>query len=322
MEFRLDPDQVDMRDTVARFFADRFPLDAVAERESGDLDRATWAQMADLGICGLLADPAKGGSGLGVLEAALVFEQVGSHLVPGPLAWTVLAAPLIDGAAAGEVVVAGCLAGEESQVEGAEDADVVVVLRPDRVVAHRRAEVDLHRLAPLDPSARVARVVPVGDGEVVGDRSAADRMRLVGTVLASAELAGVASRALDVAREHALARHQFGAPIGSFQAVKHMLADMYVDATLAQSATYAAAAVVDSPGEDDPMRAAAAAKVLATTAAVDGASTAIQVLGGMGFTWDMPPNHLLKRAWHAAHRFGAEDAHAEWIGGGLIGVAR
>ena len=125
----------------------------------------------------------------------------------------------------------------------------------------------------------------------------------------------MASRALDTARAYALERQQFDVPIGSFQAIKHLLADMYVRMTLAQSATYAAAAVADEPGGDDPVRAASAAKLLAAEAAIEGASTAVQVLGGMGFTWDMLPNYLLKRAWHLEHGFGRRDAHAQRLGG-------
>ena len=147
-------------------------------------------------------------------------------------------------------------------------------------------------------------------------------LRLLGTVLSAALLVGVATRALDVARAYALERHQFGVPIGSFQAVKHMLADMYVRGGLAQSATYAAAAVAQQPDGDDPARAAAAAKLLAAEAAVANASTAVQVLGGMGFTWDMLPNHLLKRAWVLEQGFGAADDHALRLGATLTAATR
>ena len=132
----------------------------------------------------------------------------------------------------------------------------------------------------------------------------------------------MATRALDVARAYALERHQFGVPIGSFQAVKHMLADMYVRGGLAQSATYAAAAVAQQPDGDDPARAASAAKLLAAEAAVANASTAVQVLGGMGFTWDMLPNHLLKRAWVLEQGFGAADDHALRLGATLTAATR
>jgi alkylation response protein AidB-like acyl-CoA dehydrogenase len=103
-------------------------------------------------------------------------------------------------------------------------------------------------------------------------------------------------------------------PIGSFQAIQHVLADMYVRTALARSATYAAAAVLDDPGIGDPVRASAAAKLLAGEAALENARAAIQVHGGMGFTWAMLPGYLLKRAWVLEHAFGSADAHALALG--------
>ena len=152
----------------------------------------------------------------------------------------------------------------------------------------------------------------------MADQATAERLRLLGTVLSAAGAAGIAAQALETARTYALERHQFDVPIGSFQAVKHLLADRYVATVLAQSSTYAAAAVLDDPGADDPARAASAAKLLAADAAIDGAATAVQVLGGMGFTWDMLPNHLLKRAWVYEQSFGVADDHARDLGTALV----
>jgi alkylation response protein AidB-like acyl-CoA dehydrogenase len=127
-------------------------------------------------------------------------------------------------------------------------------------------------------------------------------------------LLGVSDAALDASRRWALEREQFGVPIGSFQAVQHLLADMYVRTALARSATYAAAATLDDPLIGDPVRAAAAAKLLAGEAALANARVAIQVHGGMGFAWEMPPHYLLKRAWVLEHAFGDADAHALALG--------
>lgn len=327
MEFSLDEGQVELQQTVARFCADRFPLDAVLAREGAPTDRALWAAMADLGLFGLLLREDAGGSGLGPVEGALVFEQLGSHLAPGPVLWTVLAAPLVPGAADGEVLVGGVAAADVADgtalVEHAADLDVLLVVHDDRVVAHRTADLPAPvALDPLDPLTLVGRVAGLAGGAEVGGAAVAAELTLLGTVLTASLLAGVASRALEVARAYALERHQFGAPIGSFQAVKHLLADMYVRSSLAQSATYAAAAVVQEPGDDDPARATAGAKLLAAEAAIANAGTAVQVLGGMGFTWDMLPNHLLKRAWVLEQSFGHADDHALHLGSTLAGLAR
>jgi alkylation response protein AidB-like acyl-CoA dehydrogenase len=136
------------------------------------------------------------------------------------------------------------------------------------------------------------------------------RLRLVGTVLAAASLVGIAQGALDVAKEYALQRHQFGVPIGSFQAIKHLLADCYVRTELARSATYAAAAMVGGASVDDAGKAASTAKLLAGEAGITNGRTAVQVLGGMGFTWEMLPHYYLKRAWVLEESFGTGDAHA------------
>jgi alkylation response protein AidB-like acyl-CoA dehydrogenase len=315
MEFRLDEGQLELQETVARFCADRFPLDALAGREGAAVDPTTWSRLADIGLLGIL----EAGSGLGVVDAAIAFEQLGSHLAPGPVLWTVLAAPLVPGAGAGTQLVAGveasAITDRSVDVAQAADADVLLVLSDDAVVAHRTAELDPPKaLDAFDPLTPVGRFSALGTGKVIGDSTDSATLRLRGTVLAAAMQVGVATRALEVARAYALERHQFGAPIGSFQAVKHLLADMYVRGSIAQSATYAAAAVLQDPGRDDPRRSAAGAKLLAGEAAIANAGAAIQVLGGMGFTWDMLPNHLLKRAWVLEHEFGDVEQHEAELG--------
>ena len=342
MEFRLDEAQVGLQETVARFCVDRFPFDSIAAREGAPLDRALWRDLAALGVQSLMLGEDRGGSGLGPLEGAIVFEQLGEHLVEGPLLWSVLAAPLVDGAADGEVVVGGVSVGggpggggpvggvaADSAVDGVAivehgaDLDVVLVVRDHSVEQYHRAELpEPVPLEPLDPLTPVVQMSGLVGGAVVGDESVARGLRDLGTVLVAAASSGIAARSLEVARSYALERQQFDAPIGSFQAVKHLLADMYVRAGLAQSSVYAAAAVLQEPGDDDPAAAAAAAKVVASDAAITNASTAVQVLGGMGFTWDMLPNHLLKRAWVLEHTFGTGEHHAEQLGAALVEANR
>jgi alkylation response protein AidB-like acyl-CoA dehydrogenase len=307
---------------VDRFCSDRFPLEAVGSREGGPIDRTGWKELAGLGVLGLLLGEDRGGSGLGVVEGAIVFEQLGSHLAPGPLLWTVLASAFVDGAAGGDVLVGGldarALEDGSAVVEHADVIDALVVVEDESIVVHRIADLGAPRpMDPLDPLTPVGRFTGVTGGTIVGDARAARDLDVVGTVLSAALLCGVASRALDVARAYALERHQFGVPIGSFQAIKHLLADMYVTSGLAQSAMYAAAAGVDESTGSDAARGASAAKLLAGEAAIANAGTAIQVLGGMGFTWDMLPNYLLKRAWVLEQGFGTADDHARRLGAEL-----
>lgn len=146
-------------------------------------------------------------------------------------------------------------------------------------------------------------------GIAVGTSELAWSLRLRGVLLAAALQVGVAAATLERAVSHAKERHQFGRPVGSFQAMKHLCADMLVRAELARCAVHHAAALVDQPqaardeaeaaGTDPaemPRRATAGAKLLADEAAVRNARTCIQVHGGMGFTWEAPLHLYLKRA--------------------------
>ena len=321
MEFRLDDEQLELQDTVRRFCAAQFSPEQIRRREGRPIDRSEWRALAGLGVFGLLVPEADGGAGLGVVEAAIVFEQLGAHLVTGPVVWSALAARHVAGAASGDRIVGGVEQEEPPLlVEHAADVDALLVLRADGV----HVVTDLppfEALAPFDPLTPVGRCDRLPRGERVGDASDAARARLVGTVLGAAMLLGVSDAALERSRRYALDREQFGVPIGSFQAVQHLLADMYVRTALARSATYAAAAVLDDASIGDAPRATAAAKLLAGEAARANARAAIQVHGGVGVTWEMLPNHLLKRSWVLEHAFGDADAHALALGSSLVDAA-
>src|SRR5262245_11726091 len=315
MDFRLDEEQLELQDTVRRFCAARFAPERIAQREGRPIDRAAWRELAELGVLGLLVPAADGGPGLGAVEGALVFEQLGAHLVGSPALWSTLAAPHLAGAAGGERLVGGVAVippGDEPiLVEHAGEIDALLVLQSDGVFVCSRSELPAcEPLAPLDPLTPVGRFDALPRGTPVGDARAASELRRVGTVLAAAMLLGVSSAAPAASHRSALARAQFRVPIGSVQAIQHNLADMYVRGALARSATYAAAAAVDDAEIGNPSRASAAAKLLAGEAALENARAAVQVHGGVGFTWEMLPNYLLKRAWVLEQLFGDSDAHA------------
>lgn len=324
MEFRLDEGQVELQSTARRFCATRFPLDRAGEREGSPVDRVVWKELGDLGVLGVLAPERAGGSGLGAVEAAVALEQLAAHLAPVPVLWSVLAAPLVEGVAPGDRLVGGVedrsADGEPLVIEHAGDLDALLVLRSSGVyLVDGHHLPDPQPLVPFDPLTPVGGLDALPPGEQIGDAAEGARLRLLGTALSAAMLLGLADRALDVARDHAQERRQFGVPIGSFQAVKHILADMYVRTAQARSATYAAAAVIDDPAVGDQARTVAGAKLLAGEAAVANAGAAVQVLGGMGFTWAMPPHYLLKRAWLLDQGFGTADDHALAIGSALGG---
>src|SRR6185503_7685301 len=107
MDFRLDEAQRELSETVRRFCEERFAPARIREREGRPIDRADWRAMAELGVFALRVPEARGGLGLGVVEAAIAFEQLGAHLVNGPALWSTLAAPFLDGVASGERLVGG-----------------------------------------------------------------------------------------------------------------------------------------------------------------------------------------------------------------------
>jgi alkylation response protein AidB-like acyl-CoA dehydrogenase len=322
MEFRLRDEQLALQDAVRRLCAERFPVEQIAAREGQPADRATWRALVELGIFGLLA-PESDGLDVGMIEAVIAFEQLGAHLVSGPVLWTTLAARYVDGAARGDRRVSGVAddGAPPFVVEHAAEIDALLVLRDDGAFVCQSD--DLPRfaaLAPLDPLTPVGCCGALPRGACVADARDAASLRTAGTVLCAALALGVSDAALEVARRYALDRQQFGVPIGSFQAIQHLLADMYVRTALARSATYAAAAVIDDPEIGDPTRASAEAKLLAGEAAVENARAAVQIHGGVGFTWEMLPNYLLKRAWVLEQSFGDADSHAFAIGAAIEGA--
>ena len=317
MDFELTDDQVSLQEGVRAFLDGRFPLDAVREMEAaGHLDRGRWQELGETGVFSITLPEADGGLELGVSEAALVFEELGRALVPGPLVATFLAAPWIDGAATGERIVGRFEPGTPvSLVEHPADLDALFTLAPDGV---RRLDPAAISTTPVErpvdaltPFGIVAGEVP--DGELIADATAAERARLVGTVLTSALQLGLALRATELATGYAKEREQFGRVIGSFQAVKHLCADMLVRAEVARAAVYAAAVALDGRSDDDPVRAAAGAKILAGDAAIANGKTAIQVRGGIGFTWEVDAQRFWKRATVLDTHFGNSDEHAEAV---------
>jgi alkylation response protein AidB-like acyl-CoA dehydrogenase len=164
---------------------------------------------------------------------------------------------------------------------------------------------------PLDPLTPVHAAPSLPRGERVGDAEAAGRCRVEGAVLTAALQLGIAEHVTDLAVAYAKERRQFDRPIGAFQAVKHLLADMLVRVEVARAAVYAAGVTIDQPDVGDPRRAASAAKVTAGEAALRNGKAAIQVHGGMGFTWEVDAHLYLKRAWLLDTAFGSVDHHAE-----------
>ncbi|MCR8695048.1 acyl-CoA dehydrogenase [Rhodococcus pyridinivorans] len=302
-------------------------------RRAGDATwRDGWSSLAELGIFGVAVPEEAGGLGASTVDLAVMLEQAACELAPGPVLTTAVAALVFGRAgetvaktterlAEGEVPTALALdsavpaepagdgvvlRGEAGPAVGAE-AGIAVLVRVDgegdpAVESWALVEADdpgLHvePLETIDASRAVARVRLDG-ATVPADRVAtvpAGFVRDLTAGLAAAELAGLAGWALTTAVEYAKIREQFGKPIGSFQAVKHICAEMLCRTEKIRAVAWDAAVTVDAQPYELPIASAAAAAV-ALDAAVQTTKDAIQVLGGIGFTWEHDAHFYLRRA--------------------------
>lgn len=315
MDFELSDDQVALQEGVRSFLAGRLPIETVRGLEaSGGVDRAVWSELAEMGIFALRLPEADGGVGMGWADAVLVFEELGRALVPGPLVWTHLAAGLVEGAAGGTVIVGGIERDDFGRlVEHAPSLDVLLVIDDDGVWSVDPAGLELEPIEnPLDsltPVWRLTAALP--QGERVLDADGATALRLQGAALVAALLLGIAEASTDLAVAFSRERVQFDRPIGTFQALKHLMADMLVRAEVARGGVYAAGVTLDDPIVGSIPRAVAAAKCTAGEAAIENTKTCVQVHGGMGYTWEIDAHLYLKRAYALDPCFGSRDAHAE-----------
>ncbi|MFB6663959.1 acyl-CoA dehydrogenase family protein [Streptomyces parvus] len=326
MDFQLSDDQralrSGMRDLLGAVF-DRDRLRAAVERD-GALDRSLWRELGAAGFFALRLPEEAGGVGLGLPEAVLIFEEAGRALLPGPLVATHLAAGLVKGAAEGEAVVTAA-AGELPVAHLAEaDAVLVVGAEPPAGEATGAESLTGEALRAFVAAARPVRSIdpltPLHSAPADAERAPAatertpahaGRLRFEAALLTAAEQLGSAARTTEEAVQHAGSREQFGSPVGAFQAVKHLCADMLARTEPARAAVYAAAVT------GDPVE-IAAAKLLADEAAVRNARDCLQIHGGMGFTWEADVHLHLKRAWLRAASWltgaGAEELLAADLG--------
>jgi alkylation response protein AidB-like acyl-CoA dehydrogenase len=329
MDFEVTEFQLELAENVRRLCQGRFPLERVRSHELSDrvVDREGWAQLGEAGVFNLCLAEEAGGVGLGLADATMVFEELGRALVPGPLVASHLAAGLIDGADDGSVVV-GLVEAPPARTDGPgvvpvviehlDDLDVLLVLSDGGIASVDPRSVAATRLRrPMDPLTPVWTTPELPAGTPVAGADIAAWWRRDGAVLTAALQVGAAAWTTELAVEYAKERRQFGRPIGGFQAVKHICADMAVRTEVARCAVQAAAVTVDQPDVGDALVAAAGAKLLADEAAVTNGRSCIQVHGGMGFTWDVPAHLAYKRARVLATQFGTDDRLAESLAASL-----
>jgi alkylation response protein AidB-like acyl-CoA dehydrogenase len=350
MFFALTDDQRDFGAAVRDFLAGKFDLEAVrAVVEDPDGDghpAALWQAMGEQGWLAALVPEEYDGLGLGMVDAQVIARELGAGVAPGPWRGTVLAAEAIRLAgsksqqqqwlpklAAGEVVGALALRGSDSGADGwpaveyAESADLIVATDSFGLRLLRSVEVHTRRLDSFDGTTRLATVTladGVGEPLPGGTGRVRDELAARAAVLIAADLVGGAREALTRTVAYDRERKQFGVPVGSFQAIKHTLADLHVGVTMAEHAVLYAAHALDSGGSDPGLDEAAAlavavAKAKASDTAALVTAAMIQYHGGIGYTWEHEAHFFYKRAKRLAGTGGTADDQRERIAELTIG---
>src|SRR5918995_4699975 len=331
MDFGFNDEQQEIQRTAREFLSARFPPEKIRElAESRSYDGALWREICELGWPGIAIDEAHGGQGLGMVELVILCEELGYACAPTPFLSNTAAGLFIDsgsdeqrehwlpGIASGEALGAAAFTPDaEALVPDAEGATVLVLPQGEDGMLVERAAADVKPIELIDSTRSYARV-EASDGDLLSDacvRRGGDRVM----VTVAAELTGVAQRAMEMAVEYAKEREQFGRPIGSYQAVSHRCAQMLLDTEEARSLTYYAAWAADAEPESLPL-AASMAKARASEAAWKVTASALQVLGGIGFTWEHVLHFLLKRARVTGELMGSARQHRERVAD-LVGLA-
>ena len=308
MNFDLDADERALQAGIRDVCRGVYPMSVVRSLEtSGGVSDETWAALEDAGVFSLRRPESEGGAGLGMTQAVIVFEQLGYALVPGPLVGTEVMRsrgrdePRITLVEADQDTVP-CL--ESSSAVARMEGDSIWLISQDSIAAERIAQ-------PLDPLTPASIVSSWPRGEKIIEGGDLSAVRLEAAALTAALLVGIASAETDLAVAYAKERKQFGRVIGSFQAVKHICADMLARAEVASAAVYAAGVHLDGNGDGDVARAVTGAMLLAGDAAFANGKACVQVHGGMDFTWEIDAHLYLKRVTALIALSGGADAHAD-----------
>ena len=291
-------DQRMIEGSVRAFLAGRLPVERLRDpaNQGGAAEAEAWDELVGLGLFGLGLAEARGGLGLGLAEEALVARALGLHLVsPSVLAQIIAPHLAEDDGLRAALIAGGTRAAFANRIDersghlvDGEGAAYAVLLAGGITIA---AIDTLGRTEPVDAIDGTVRIRRTAASLPIVPRAAqADRAAL----LLAAYLTGIAQATRDMAVAYAATREQFGQPIGAFQAIKHMCADMATRAAAAEAQTFHAA-VTFGRGFDDAAEAAAAV-LLAETAALTNAKANIQIHGGMGFTAECDAHLFLKRA--------------------------
>jgi len=360
MQFGLSESQEFLRDGARKFFAGECPpaeVRRLMETETA-FDPALWSKLTHQGYTGIIFPEEYGGVGLGNVELALLMEEGGRALLPGPFFSTVAfagsvldivasseqkkkyLAPICQGSVRATVAVLeasaswnlsslqlsstkGKLTGEKLFVSDAAAADFLLVVARDGVflVEAKAPGLKISPMASMDFTRKLYTVqFNHTPAEKIGETGALPRAFDIATTALCAEMVGGMQRSLDITVEYAKTRKQFGKPIGMFQAVQHQCADMYLETESARSAVYYAAWALEE-NMPDAAAAVSIAKMYASDASRTVGNRGIQVHGGMGFTWENDLHLYYRRAKGSETAFGDATFHRERLAQLVIDAA-
>jgi alkylation response protein AidB-like acyl-CoA dehydrogenase len=338
LEFNFSQDELDLRDGAREYLRGACTpgkLRKLVEQESADL--GAWSELVEMGLVAFLVPESCGGLGMSVTGFALVAEEAGYVAMPEPLVDVAgVAAPLLAGR---DDELAGRIAAGETRVVTAhplnphvnqlQSGDRILAFADDSTGLIDAADASAEPVDGIDPLRRLSKVDVSGAAALAAGADAASlagRASLRGAVFTAAELLGLTAAMIDMSTAYARERKQFGAAIGTFQAVKHHLSTAFTKLEFARPVVYRAAASLES-GHDLAALHVAHAKIAAGEAAINAAEAAIQVHGGIGYTFEADLHLWMKRAWALAGLWGDRNHHvgivdaAVFDGGLSIGPA-
>ncbi len=345
MRFAPTEDQIDFRDAVRGLLADTCPPDAVraAWREQvGEVPgggdgrvRAAWDALAEMGVLGVMVPEGSGGLGLTDEDLVPLLVECGRAALPDPVSSTAyVAAGLLreNPGRSTEALLARIAEGSATVLVGfpgspyltaAETADVFLMCDRGEVHELTRSEVTLEPVTSVDGARALCRVEwePSDRSVIVGgfDGSHAVTRAFDRAALgAAAQLVGLGERMLDLTVGYAAERKQFGVAIGTFQAVKHHLADAALAVAFAQPLVLRAAYSLAQGDPDAPVH-VSMAKARASAAALVAADASLQCHGAIGYTVEYDLHFFMKRAWALASRYGDADFHRDRVRSVLLG---
>jgi alkylation response protein AidB-like acyl-CoA dehydrogenase len=318
MRFAFTDEQLAFRDAVRDLLGNECTSDVVRSAWTAGRTGRAWAALAEMGVLGVLAPADADGLGLSTVDLVLLLEEAGYAALPEPIVeHACVAMPLLDAPPAalidGTETISAPFDGD-GIAPYADRADWFLLLAADGATLVPRREARLEPCPAVDAARHLARVVcDDAAGEIVGDAGAAAQGFDRGALGTAAQLVGLTRRMLDMTVGYARERRQFGVPIGSFQAIKHHLADVRIALEFARPLVYRAAwSLAEADGGASTH--VSMAKALASDAAVLAARRALQCHGAIGYSFEYDLHLFMKRAWALAAAWGDAGWHRDRVG--------